>query len=80
MRAEGAEWGEGNGGMFTSVLLGRCYRVGGGASLRKEEWFLSFEGSGSPREFLRRGEEGAKLDIWGKLKLSSIHLFSQHFF
>ena len=28
MRAIGAESGEGSGGMFTSVLLGRCFRDG----------------------------------------------------
>lgn len=38
MRAVGAEWGEGNGGMFTSVLLGHCFRdgVGGFAGGRGE--------------------------------------------
>lgn len=30
MRAVGVEWGEGNGGMFTSVLLGHCFRDGVG--------------------------------------------------
>ena len=29
-RAAGAEWGEGSGGMFTSVLLGHCFRDGVG--------------------------------------------------
>lgn len=28
VRAIGAESGEGSGGMFTSVLLGRCFRDG----------------------------------------------------
>lgn len=30
VRAIGAESGEGSGGMFTSVLLGRCFRDGAG--------------------------------------------------
>lgn len=29
VRDVGFEWGEVNGGMFTSVLLGRCFRVEG---------------------------------------------------
>ncbi len=60
VRAVGAEWGEGSGGMFTSVLLGHGFKDG-----MEGVRLFSLRGMG---EDFRKREKGLKLDILGRAK------------